>query len=294
MGRLSSGDRVALVSPASTPDPDDVAATTALLESWGLEVRVAPHALERHGLYAGRDEDRLADVNAALRDPAVRAVTTTRGGVGALRLLAGVDLDALRADPKPLVGFSDITALHLLWQHAGVPAVHGAAIGAHADDVRRVLLDGADTVLGPEPGALTAALTTSGRAAGPLAGGNLELLSRSVGVVPVDLRGHLLLLEANRLSGLGVVDRALTQLRLSGTLDGVVGLAVGRFDDFAGHTDRGWTVLDVLADHAELLGVPVLGGLPVGHGRDARSVPLGTPAVLDADAGVLTVRSPYP
>ncbi len=202
--------------------------------------------------------------------------------------MRGVDTAALCDDPKPLVGYSDITALHLLWHSVGIPSHHGAPSGRHAADVRRLLAGSDDWAVEADPHILSAGLTTGGAAVGPLVGGNLEMLARSVGVVDLDLTGRVLLLEANRAAGLGMVDRALGQLVLSGTLDGVAGVAVGTLAGFEGYVDRDWTVLDVLHQHLDPLGVPVLGGLPIGHGDDNRTVPLGVACRLDADRGRLT------
>ncbi|WP_205707471.1 LD-carboxypeptidase [Kineococcus vitellinus] len=281
---------MAVVSPASWPDSrEDLAPLLHALTSWGLRPELGAHVADRRGYQAGTDADRLADLDRALRDPGVRAVVASRGGCGSLRLLRGIDRQALERDPKPLVGYSDITALHQFWRGSGVPAVHGAVDGAHADAVRAQLVDAAGAVVRSDPAAVTAALTSSGRAAGALVGGNLEMLARCVGVVEVSWAGCLLLVEAHRAAGLGTVDRALTQLRLSGTLDGVAGVVVGSFEEFAGYEDRGWTVVDVLHDLLDDLGVPILGGLPLGHLPDPVPVPLGVPAVLDADTGRLTV-----
>ncbi|MEW1960450.1 LD-carboxypeptidase [Kineococcus sp. NPDC059986] len=260
------------------------------LESWGLRAELSPHAQDRRGYMAGTVGDRLDDLHAALRDPGVRALVASRGGCGALRLVHGIDRRVLELDPKPLVGYSDITALHQVWRRSGVPVVHGAVHGAHRDLVREQLLDAAPTTVHSDPGALSADLTTTGTATGDLVGGNLELLARTVGVVEVSWQRCILLLEANRAAGLGMVDRALTQLRLSGALDGVVGVAIGSTEEFTGFTDRGWNVLDTLHDLLDDLGVPLLGGLPMGHLDDPVPVPLGVPAVLDADSGRLTVQ----
>jgi muramoyltetrapeptide carboxypeptidase len=280
---VRGGDKVALVAPASWMEPPAIDDTVATLESWGLRVDVGAHADDRHGFMAGTDEDRLADLN-----PEVRAVVALRGGCGSLRLVREVDVAALRTDPKPLVGFSDITALHQVWTSAGVPSVHGAPVGARADDVRRLLLGESVGPVVSEPDRYGAGLTTMGRASGLLSGGNLEMLARSVGVVGPALAGHVLLLEITRAAGLGMVDRALTQLLLSGTLDGVVGVALGELQGFDGYADRDWTVLDVLAYRLGELGVPILAGLPIGHLDDPVPVPLGVGCTLDADAGTLT------
>jgi muramoyltetrapeptide carboxypeptidase len=289
---LIAGDTVAIVSPASWPEesvPDWIAQQ---VEAWGLRAVIAPHALDRRGYLAGSDADRAADLNDAIRDPEVRAVIASVGGCGSFRLVPDVDVDALRADPKTLVGYSDITALHQVWNSAGVPALHGAIAGTHSDHVRRLLMEDAVTVVDADPAALSSGLTTTGSVEGTLFGGNLEMLARSVGVVRFDVAGGILLLEINRAAGLGMVDRALTQLRYSGALNGVVGVALGSIDQFADYEDRGWTIVDTLRDHFDALGVPVLGGLPLGHVEDLVTVPLGTAATLDVDRGRLTVGSP--
>jgi muramoyltetrapeptide carboxypeptidase len=132
----------------------------------------------------------------------------------------------------------------------------------------------------------------SGQASGPLFGGNLEMLARSVGVLEPDLSGHVLLLEINKAAGLGNVDRALTQLIMSGTLHGIIGVALGWLAGFEDYEDRGWTILDVLRDRFAVLDVPVLAGLPLGYDPDPRTVPLSTDCRLDADHGYLTCQSP--
>ncbi|WP_432563550.1 S66 peptidase family protein [Kineococcus sp. SYSU DK003] len=279
-----------MVSPSSWPDSgDDLDPLLETLTAWGLRPEVGAHVADRRGYMAGSDADRLADLNQALRDPGIRAVIASRGGCGSLRLLPGIDREALQRDPTPLIGYSDLTALHQLWRRSGVPAVHGAVDGAHADAVRAQLMDAAGATVPTDPAAVTAGLTTTGTARGVLVGGNLEMLARCTGVVDVSWRGCLLLVEANKAAGLGMVDRALTQLRLSGALAGLTGVAVGSFEEFTGYQDRGWAVTDVLHDLLDDLGVPILGGLPLGHLPDPVPVPLGVPTVLDADAGRLTV-----
>jgi muramoyltetrapeptide carboxypeptidase len=231
----------------------------------------------------------------------VRAVVATRGGAGAYRICDEVDVQAVRADPKPLLGFSDITYLHAaLWRSCRLPGVHGWLVGDDAvASARRILLDAAPVVVRPDPSTYTARVLRPGVGRGRLLGGNLSSLAHLVGAGLPDLEGAVLLLEDKRDMGLGRVDRQLTQLRRTGALEGVAGVALGLFTEFDGYDDRGWTLLEVLTDHLDRLGVPVLGGLPIGHGGtdgagrpDQVCVPLGPEAVLDADAGTLTVASP--
>lgn len=242
---------VAVASPASWPSEECVESCLSLVDPWGFQPRLGTHAREQLGYLAGRDEDRLADLNEAIRDPEVRAIVTTRGGCGSSRLLRGVDVEALAADPKPLVGYSDITALHRVWHTTGVPSLHGAAAGRHAPILDLVLRGGTPPAVMHDPAQY---------------GSDLAEL---------DLDGHVLLLEINKAAGLGNVDRALTQLLMSGALDGVVGVAVGWLTGFEDYQDRGWSILDLLGERLGTLGVPVLAGLPFGHDPDPMVAPLG-------------------
>ncbi|GCD96816.1 S66 peptidase family protein [Embleya hyalina] len=178
--RLRPGDRVRIVSPASPPTRDGVAYGVALLTSWGLRVEVAEHTFDRWGYMAGRDEDRAADLNAAFRDPGVRAVLASRGGKGAYRIVDDLDFDALRRDPKPLVGFSDITHLHLaLWARCGLASLHGPFPDgsrdrcgpASATALRRALTTTTPVTLRRDPTEATAPITFGGTAVGVLVGG---------------------------------------------------------------------------------------------------------------------------
>jgi muramoyltetrapeptide carboxypeptidase len=290
-----------LVSPSGPTRPERVARGVAMLEGWGLRVAVGPHAYERSGYFAGADALRLADLTAALTDPAVRGVICTRGGYGVQRLLDDLDMAAVRADPKLLVGFSDITALQLaLWRGARLPSVHGPGAAwldertgpESADALRRALMTTETIVVKARPDEETSGVRAPGSgsatATGTLLGGNLCLLSASVGTPDLpDLGGAILLLEE-----VGEppykIDRMLTHLRRSGALRGLAGVAVGQFTDCA----DGWevSVAEVLNERLGDLGVPVLGGLPIGHGKDQLSVPVGVPATLDVDAATLTVE----
>jgi muramoyltetrapeptide carboxypeptidase len=285
-----------LVSPSGPTPVEPVARGIELLTGWGLRPVLAPNAYARHGYLAGTDVQRAADLNTAFADPDVRGVICTRGGYGAQRVVDEVDMAAVRRDPKLLVGFSDITALQLaLWRGARLATVHGPGAGwrpertgpVSAESLRAALMTTDDVVLEPVGTEETAPVVVPGVASGPLIGGNLSLLTSSVGTRDMpDLTGAVLLLEEVEEPPYKV-DRMLTHLRRAGVLAEVAGVAVGQFTDCA----DGWrvTVADVLADRLGDLGVPVLGGLPVGHGVGQLTVPVGVPATLDADAGTLTV-----
>jgi muramoyltetrapeptide carboxypeptidase len=302
--RLRPGDRVRIVSPASPPTRDGVARGVDLLTSWGLQVEVGDHAFDRWGYMAGRDEDRVADLNSAFHDPGVRAIITTRGGKGAYRIVDDLDFDAVRRDPKPLVGFSDITHLHLaLWARCGLASLHGPFANwsdewsgpASAEALRNALMTDIPIVVRQHPGEVTAAVTIAGTATGVLVGGNLDAIRTETGAGLPSLAGAILFLEHQMGTGLGEVDRALTQLTRSGSLNGLRGVVLGQFLGFeqtaADPSLGGWGIVDVLRDRLTRLGVPVLGGLPVGHGLHPPTIPLGTQATIDTATGTLTVEA---
>lgn len=296
--RLRPGDRVRLVSPASSPDRASVDNCLAVLDGWGLRGEVAPHVFDKWGYMAGSDADRLDDLNEAFRDPEIRAIVATRGGAGAYRIADQIDFAAVGADPKPLVGFSDITYLHLsLLHHCQLGGIHGCLVGEAAQaSVRQLLMTTDPLVLRRVPGAVSAAADIPGTVRGRLIGGNLASLATSTGVRMPSMSGAILFLEDQRVVGLGTIDRQLTQLISSRALDGIVGVALGSFEGFRGYSDRGWTLADVLADRLGHLGVPVLGGLFAGHdligssgAPDQTALPLGSLATLDTTDGTLTV-----
>lgn len=293
---LQPGDRVCLISPASTPNEDGVDRFVELLEEWGLRPEIAPHVFDRYGFVAGTDEARLADLDAAIRDKGIRAIFATRGGAGAYHLIEGIDFEAMARDPKPLVGFSDISVLHAaLWRHCRVPGIHGGMFAyfprkpepASAEMLRRALMTTEPVSLQTHHDEPTSRLTTSGRAEGILIGGNQDSLATVAGWALPSLK--ILFLEDIGKS-LGGLDRQLTMLAKAGHLEGLRGVAIGQYIDCGPKDAPGvWTVVDVLRNHLSRWKIPILGGLAVGHDNDAYSLPIGTWARLDANAGTLTV-----
>lgn len=296
--RLKINDRVRLVSPASTPEESHVESTTRHLESLGLRVEIGEHVFDRLGYLAGTDEARLSDLNDALRDPEVKAIIATRGGKGAYRIAGDLDFKAASAHPKLLVGFSEITILHLaLLKHCNLPGIHGAAwtpeFGTRAaDSFRTAAFTNDSAIIKSELQVSTSALTTSGKASGKLIGGNQEMLATAAGWLLPAFDDAILLLEAFGMR-LGQMDRHLTMLDKAGHLQGLKGIAVGQYTECGtdATTQGSWTTNDVIGERLRHLNVPILGGLPIGHGDSPVAVPIGTMATLDADSGTLTIES---
>lgn len=282
--KVQPGDRVHLVALAPAPSQASLDEVVERLTSWGLTVDVA---------VAATDDEQLAAINTALRAPDVRAVITTGGGDYVHRIADRLDFAAVRDDPKPVV--STFTQIHLaLWRECQVAGVYGSLdgdrSGESAESLRSALTTGSAVAIHRLPGEITAGVLAPGRATGTVVAGRLSALRRMIGVGLPSLASAVLLLTDQRTIGLGQVDRQLTHLKRSGLLDGIRGVAVGEFTGFDGFEDRGWTLVDVLQDQLGSLGVPVLGGLPMGCGPNSLAVPTGTVATLDTDTGTLTVE----
>jgi muramoyltetrapeptide carboxypeptidase len=307
--RLVRGSRVALVAPAGPLlEHDDLARAEALCRALGYEPRLGPNTARRHGYFAGTDEERLADLNGALRDPEVDAIWCIRGGYGTSRILDQVDFDALVRRPRPFIGYSDITALLVAALHrAGLVTFHAPMarvpmppfsrshferVLASADPAGRLgrLPPPADVLLPRENRVST---LRGGMAEGPLVGGNLSLLQCLVGTPHLPaLDGAILFLEDVG-EDLYRVDRMLAHLRMAGLLQRLAGVAVGRFTDLKRAMSDGALGFDeVLATYFLPLGIPVAYGFPVGHIDDQWTLPLGVRARLDADAGELDLLEP--
>ena len=310
--RLLPGSIVGLVAPSSAPnDPEDIRFAIDTLVSLGLRVRPGAHLFARDGYLAGGDAARAEDLNAMFADDAIEAVWCVRGGYGASRLLPMLDYARLRQRPKAVVGYSDITALHMaINTQAGVVSFHGpvawrALTPYTLGEMKRVLFEAAAPVrlAGPPPFEAREGLVdrdnrvttlVPGRARGRLVGGNLCLMAHLTGTpYAPDLRGAILFLEDVD-EPYYRIDRFLTQLWLAGSLAGVAGIAFGKFTRCTPSPSnvQNRVLEDILAERGRALGVPTLAGLMIGHVDDQATLPIGCLAELDADAGTLTLLEP--
>jgi muramoyltetrapeptide carboxypeptidase len=301
--RLRAGDTVGLIDPASAifrPVVIDIVSET--MAALGLKVKRGRHLLDRYGYLAGRDEDRAADINALFADDEVDGIVAVRGGWGSARLLPRLDYDAIRRHPKPLIGYSDITALHLAI-HAKTRLVvfHGPVGGSgwnafNTGWVKRVLFDGEAVTFEnvKEFGDNLAQVDhrvqtiTSGRARGRIVGGNLTVLSAIVGspYLP-DWDGAILFLEDVG-EDIYRVDRMLTQLALAGILGRIRGFVFGTCDECGpGEGYGSLTLEEVLADHIRPLKVPAWQGAMIGHIDRQFTIPIGVDVEIDADRGTI-------
>lgn len=243
---------------------------------------------EKDGFLAGSDARRRQELAAAVEAPEVAAVIAARGGYGITRIAADVDFGALRRAPKWLVGFSDVTALHLEAQAVGVASLHAhhaAGLGRGDAHARAVWLAALESPLAPRT--LNGRVLRPGKQVrGPLVGGNLTVLFTCAVTGRLRLpRGAILALEdVTEVSYR--VDRMLSALRVGGHLRDIGGVALGGFTDCP-PGQHGVPVEQVLARELSSLGVPVVAGLPFGHDLPNQPLLLGVEAELDAEAGCL-------
>lgn len=290
---LKSGSLVALVAPAGPlQNPEELPRAQENARSLGWEPLVGAHAGGRVGYLAGHDRDRLNDINRALRDPKIDAIWCLRGGYGMMRILPGIDYDALSRSPKAIIGYSDVTALHaavqrkckLITYHG--PTAREVLTEFSRDSFQRAIVEQEDSC-GVAHGARE---LNAGSAEGRLVGGNLAVLASLCGTayMPDLIDGILILEDINE--PVYRVDRMLEQLRLAGVLNGCKAIVFGNCTG-CDETIAGRSFDDVLGELAHALGVPCLAGIPIGHIAEQWTIPLGAMAKLDTAGRRLTVTS---
>jgi len=303
---LSAGLVIGLVAPGSPPaDPALVDQGVAALKAMGFEVLVGDSVRVRRGFLAGSDAERAADLEAMFVDSRVHAVLALRGGYGCARLLPLLHWGRIARHPKPLIGLSDVTVLHAAFQSKlRFASIHGSMAQQLSDPTAppwtRESLVRLLTHRAPF-GSIRAGYggpvqtLVGGRATGVLVGGNLAALCSLIGTpYEPSWRGRILMFEE-----IGEppfrLDRALTFLRQTGVLRKLAGVAIGLCEgchDRHRNTLGEWrqTMEDVFRERLADLGIPVVMGLPFGHGVANVSVPLGVRATLDGDAADLIIE----
>jgi len=306
---LREGDLVGLITPSAyVSDPDRLALAGATLKYFGLRARMGKNVGKRTGYLAGSVEERLEDLHEMFRDPEVKAVFAVRGGYGAAQLLDRIDYDLIRLHPKIFLGFSDITALHLaIGKRTGLVTFHGPVVLSGFSSYTQAWFKKA--MFSAEPlGVVTNPVEANqlrpvhtlrtvraGRGRGRLVGGNLTLISTTMGTpFEIETRGRILFVE-----DVGEepyrIDRMLTQLRLAGKFDGVAGVVFGECHEctpreFEPSFESTFSLGEILDRILGKLDAPVLAGLTFGHTDDQVTLPEGVLASLDADKQELAIE----
>jgi muramoyltetrapeptide carboxypeptidase len=305
---LPPGGTIGVPAPASSyQNRSEVLRGVEWWEKRGYRVKLADGIYARDDYVAGDARQRASDLMTLFADPDVDVVQCARGGYGSAQTIPHLDFDLIAESPKPFIGYSDITALHVaLRQRSGLATFYGYGLSGVGDpetsafttDRLLSVLSGHTT--GPVPRdpddpyvrALGGGVVTA-----PLVGGCLWLLMQTMGTPwEVELDGCIFFFE-DWDAPPWYVDGMLTQLGHAGKLARVAGVVVGDMARCDWREDKPeWprtkSIEDVLEEKLEPLGVPVLYKLPVGHGKHLATLPLGVTATLDADTGTLTIDEP--
>jgi muramoyltetrapeptide carboxypeptidase len=279
---LHEGDTIAIISPSSATDTATINGGIRTLEKWGYHCVIGPNALNDYHGFAGTIDERLSDLLWALRNPSVKAIMCSRGGDGAAHLLARLSLDTLRQYPKPIIGFSDITALLCAEARAGVKGIHGSMCWALktyegndtiSQTLRRMLQGELPTYrVAPHP------LNIKGRAEGIVVGGNLSVYNDLAGsdFDPLLMDGIILFMEDTG-EGMSKVDRMLHNIEVRGLLSHIRGIIVGQFNKYK-HPENGFEdMYAMLHEYMKHYQIPVCFDFPVVHAH-LRNFPLLTGA----------------
>ena len=306
---LKEGSTIGVVAPASGVSSGEISSAVASLRRLGFAVKTGKHLTKGFGYLAAKDETRAQEFMDFVRDPEVDCVMAVRGGYGVMRILPLLDFDEIRANPKVIIGYSDITALvNAVYQKAGLIAFHGPVATSgfdsySTDSFQRTLMQAApagefaesDEYSGSSFIEAKASTIVPGKATGRLVGGNLSLVGDVMGTpYQIDMEGKILFLEEIAEEPYRV-DRMITQLALSGELAKCAGVALGRFRKCeaprrGGEFAVSLSLEQVIRGTLEPLGIPTVYGLSIGHISKKLTVPVGGLATIDADKKTITIE----
>ena len=279
---LKQNDKVVILSPSGKIEAQWVEGLKEVLESYGLLVSVAEHALCENGRFAGTDEERIKDLQEAIDDQDVRAIFCSRGGYGLARIIDKIDFSALKSAAKWIVGFSDITALHNAFSRVGVASIHGImakhiTLKADGLDNLMTMLFGGDVAY--EVPAHD--FNKVGEAEGELIGGNLSVLYGLRGTpFDLDYKGKILFIEdlGERLYH---IDRMMQNLRLGGVFEQISALVVGQFTDIDEDNSFAGGAYGVIAEAVKDYNIPVCFNFPAGHVENNQPLKMGAKYYLE-------------
>ena len=287
---ISHTSTLGLIAPASPVyDKSDFEDMLITLKNKGYTLKLGSHVRDRRGFLAGTDVDRANDLIQMFKDPTVDAILCVRGGWGCNRILDHIDFDVIKNNPKALIGFSDITSLHMSIQaKTGLTTFHGPVGTSDWNDFTQhsfdeTLVEGKSQEYKIPGEDISDAFTiTSGKATGRILGGNLTVLTAMIGsdYLP-DFKGSILFLEE---VGEHVyrVDRMMTQLKLAGILDQISGFIFGKCTNCKQQRED-FPLSQVFEDHIKPLGIPAYYGAMISHEEKNVTIPVGMQAEMDAD-----------
>ncbi|MBT2755102.1 LD-carboxypeptidase [Mesobacillus foraminis] len=296
---LKKGDTVGIIAPAGPPRRDALARGVNFLEGRGLNIKLGRYVHSEHGYLSGTDEERLEDLHSMFRDKEIKAIFCARGGYGTARIASMIDYELLRSNPKIFWGYSDITFLHLaIMKQCEMVTFHGPMIASdfgrekvHSETEETFL-----QVFGAAPAIYTKEQLllesiVEGSAAGSLTGGNLTLITSTLGTkFEIETDGRILFIEEINEEP-RAVDRMLNQLYMAGKLEKASGMIVGDFHNCIPDSEPSFSVEEVVSHYLHLAGKPAIKGLKIGHCTPNIAIPLGSKAFIDTSRKVVFVEN---
>ncbi|RSD24425.1 S66 peptidase family protein [Mesobacillus subterraneus] len=296
--RLQKGDTIGIIAPASPPNKENLKRGLKFIEDLGLNYKLGKSLYAEYGYLSGKDQDRLTDIHDMFKDDEVKGIICAGGGYGTARIAGSIDYETIRKHPKIFWGYSDITFLHTTFrQHANLVTFHGPML---ASDIGK---EGADqiskntfqqlfepTIIAYDTSLSEIEEIIPGQAEGVLAGGNLSLLSSSMGTpYEIETKGKILLIEDINEEP-RAVDRMLNQLYMAGKLQVASGILVGDFNNCVPERELSLSLDEVIEHYIQLAGRPAMKGFKMGHCSPHIAVPLGATAKMDTQIKSLIIE----
>lgn len=298
---LRPGDKIGIIATSGPAAAENVKSAKMRLEDLGFRVELASGCFASHGYLAGKDELRADDLNKMFADKTIDGIICLRGGYGSTRILDKVDFDIIKANPKIFVGYSDVTALHIaINQISGLVTFHGpmasSDIAGGLDDFTRneflrAIMEPKPMEYIPNPQDIKIQTLVKGRACGIIIGGNLSLISATMGTrYEIDTEEKILFLEEIAEEPYRI-DRMLTQLALAGKFDDASGIVLGDWNNCESkiYSDS-LNLMEVFEDIIIPCGKPTIFNLKAGHCKPKVTLPFGVATLLDADEGKLVIK----
>ncbi len=294
---LQSGDKIGIVATGRRVCAQDIESACRTFVDWGLDVICAPNLHSNdHSYLAGSDEQRMSDLQELLNSSEIRAIICARGGYGTTRIVDDLDFSALITNPKWIVGFSDVTALHLRLHKLGIKSIHSTMpiffsrsdSGPSVESLRQTLFAGINTISAEHNSS-----NRYGKATGPVIGGNLSLIADAIGTSDdPDTAGKILILEEVDEYSYRI-DRMLMHLKRAGKLDGLAGLVIGHMTDIKEpELAFGETIENIVLNKTLQLNYPIAFNFPIGHENPNLAWVHGSLMTLDVTAtGAQLLRS---
>ncbi|MBN1959593.1 MAG: LD-carboxypeptidase [Deltaproteobacteria bacterium] len=289
---LTPGDVISVIAPSGCFDHDAFTSGIEILRQAGFQTRYNQDIFVSQQYLAGSDSRRINELKAALNEPDIKAIWVARGGYGATRIIPHISINQIVTSPRWLIGFSDTTALHSIWSQANIVSIHGANITTLKTWDEKARQELFQLLSCPKPIIYQGEVISGGPSfvRGRLLGGNLTVLAAMSGTgVYANLDDFILMIE-----DIGErpyrLDRSLTQLRYSGVLSKVRGVAVGQLTNCCDPGNDKNSALQAILSALTDMHLPILAGLPFGHEPSARAVLLGAQAELNTQNATLTVQ----